>query len=400
MNPHISDLQPYPFQRLAALLGEYDASAADFVNLSIGEPKHPTPQLVLDALVENLDKLGAYPSTLGLLSLRKEIADWIKRRFGADIDPSAQVLPVLGSREALFSFAQATLSGNAGSKVGFPNPFYQIYEGAAFLGCAEPVYLNIDSTTGLPDWKAIDASTLDELELLYVCSPNNPTGSVITLEQWEYLFSLSDQHGFVIASDECYSEIYIDEANPPMGALQAASLLGRGSFQNLVVFSSLSKRSNAPGLRSGFVAGDANLISTFLKYRTYHGSAMSVPTQYASIAAWRDETHVILNRQSYRDKFEAVGKILSEAFTVAYPPAGFYFWLFVNGDDTAFVKELLQQFKVLVLPGSYLGRQTENLNPGSQYVRIALVAPLEACVIAAQRMVEFAKTNGYGNYKN
>lgn len=386
-------LKPYPFQRLRELFdGITPNSELKPVNLSIGEPKHPTPQIIKDALVNSLDGLAVYPGTQGLPELRECLARWIERRFDARVDPNTQVLPVLGSREALFSFAQVVLDeAQPEDLVAFPNPFYQIYEGASFLGGATPLYLNIQAESGLPDWDALTPAELARIKLMFVCSPNNPTGSVISLAQWQQLFDLASEYDFVIASDECYSEIYQDESDPPIGALEAASRLGRSDFDNLVVFSSLSKRSNAPGLRSGYVAGDADLLSRFLKYRTYHGSAMSTVVQAASIAAWNDESHVTENRALYRAKFEAVKSILGQAFEVHIPPAGFYIWLHVNCDDKTFAQALLEKQNVTVLPGSFLGRDTPSGNPGHGYLRIALVAPLEDCVEAAQRIVAQAK---------
>lgn len=390
----IDHLKPYPFERLKALFSGVEGNPAlKPVDLSIGEPKHPTPEVVRRAVVEHLDGLAVYPGTQGLPVLRQTLAKWVQRRFDAQIDPDSQVLPVLGSREALFSFAQVVLDDcGPDDLVAFPNPFYQIYEGASFLGGASPYYLNINAATGLPDWSDLTPDLLGRIRLMYVCSPNNPTGSVIGLDAWQTLFDLSSEYGFVLASDECYSEIYLDENKPPLGALEAASRLGRSDFDNLIVFSSLSKRSNAPGLRSGFVAGDANLIRSFLKYRTYHGSAMSVMVQHASVAAWNDEAHVIENRAQYKAKFEALLPVLAQAFEVSMPEAGFYFWLNVGGDDQAFAKNLLEQKNVTVLPGSFLGRDTADGNPGAGYLRVALVAPLEDCLEAAYRMVEFAAT--------
>lgn len=386
-------LKPYPFQRLRELFKGVDANAQlRPINLSIGEPKHPTPQIIKDALIDSLDGLSVYPGTQGLPELRQCLALWIERRFDARVDPDTQVLPVLGSREALFAFAQVVLDdARQGDLVAFPNPFYQIYEGASFLGGASPLYLNIQPESGLPDWDEISQEDLARIKLMFVCSPNNPTGSVISLNQWQKLFDLASEYDFVIASDECYSEIYQNESEPPIGALEAAARLGRSDFDNLVVFSSLSKRSNAPGLRSGYVAGDAELLARFLKYRTYHGSAMSTVIQQASIAAWNDEEHVLENRALYRAKFAAVKPILAEVFEVNIPSAGFYIWLKVNGDDQLFAKQLLELQNVTVLPGSFLGRDTAAGNPGFGYLRIALVAPIEDCIEAAHRIVQLAK---------
>ena len=374
MNPLLAKLNPYPFEKLRALLGTGTPNAALApINLSIGEPKHPTPKLVKDALAANLDGLATYPQTVGTPELREAIAGWLGRRYGIPKPDSAtQVLPVNGSREALFSFAQTVLS--PGDRVVCPNPFYQIYEGAALLAGATPVYGEPD------DWKGV--------QLLYVCSPANPTGKVIGLEDWKRLFDLSDRHGFIIASDECYSEVYFDKA--PLGALQAAAQLERPDFRRLVAFSSLSKRSNAPGMRSGFVAGDAALLEKFRLYRTYHGSAMSLAVQKASIAAWNDEEHVRENRRLYAEKFESVVPMLQGALRAEMPDGGFYLWLRTPIDDTEFVRRLHHEYNVLVLPGSYLGREVRGENPGRNRIRVALVAPLAECVEAAKRMMEFA----------
>ena len=374
MNPLLAKLNPYPFEKLRALLGTRTPNAALApINLSIGEPKHPTPGLVKDALAANLDGLATYPQTVGTPELREAIAGWLGRRYGIPPpDPATQVLPVNGSREALFAFAQTVLA--PGARVACPNPFYQIYEGAALLAGATPVY-------GEPaDWSGV--------QLLYVCSPANPTGKVIRLEDWRRLFELSDRHGFIVASDECYSEVYFDQ--PPLGALEAAFKLKRG-FKNLVAFSSLSKRSNAPGMRSGFVAGDAALLEKFRLYRTYHGSAMSLAVQKASIAAWNDEQHVRENRRLYAQKFEAVVPMLQGALKAEMPDGGFYLWLRTPIDDTEFVRRLHHEYNVLVLPGSYLGREVRGENPGRNRIRVALVAPLAECVEAAKRMMEFAR---------
>ena len=369
LNPLLARLNPYPFERLRALTGGRPAE----INLSIGEPKHPTPRLVKDALAAALDGLATYPLTAGTPELRAAISAWLARRYGIPApDPATQVLPVNGSREALFAFAQTVLDAGSPCKVVCPNPFYQIYEGAALLGGATPVY-------GEPErW--------DGVQLLYACSPANPTGKVLRLEDWRRLFELSDRHGFVIASDECYSEIYFDQA--PLGALQAASHLGRGDFPRLVAFSSLSKRSNAPGMRSGFVAGDAALLEKFRLYRTYHGSAMSLAVQQASIAAWNDEAHVRENRRLYAAKFDAVLPLLN----AQRPDGGFYVWLRTPIADTEFVRRLHREYNVLVLPGSFLGREVDGKNPGANHVRIALVAPLEQCVEAAERIARFSTT--------
>ncbi len=370
MNPLLARLNPYPFEKLRALTGATPAQ----INLSIGEPKHPTPQLIKDALAGALDGLATYPQTAGTPALREAISGWLARRYGIPApDPQTQVLPVNGSREALFAFAQAALDPSGGkARVVCPNPFYQIYEGAALLAGAAPVY-------GAPqDW--------DGVQLVYTCSPANPTGKVASLEDWRRLFELSDRHGFIIASDECYSEIYCGQ--PPLGALQAAFQLNRRSYERLVVFSSLSKRSNAPGMRSGFVAGDAGLLAKFRLYRTYHGSAMSLAVQAASIAAWNDEEHVRENRRLYAEKFDAVLPLVKGE----RPDGGFYLWLPTPIDDAEFVRRLHREYNVLVLPGSYLGRVVDGTNPGARHVRIALVAPLKECVEAMERITKFIRS--------
>ena len=382
MNPLLARLQPYPFEKLRALLaGAAPDAALRPINLSIGEPKHPTPRLVRDALAAALDGLAAYPATAGTPELRRAIAAWLARRYGVPApDAERQVLPVNGSREALFAFAQSVIDPSRAAKVVCPNPFYQIYEGAALLAGATPVYSSNLLERG--DWQ--------DVQLAYVCSPANPTGKVLSLEDWQRLFELSDRHGFVIASDECYSEIYFDEA--PIGALQAAFRLDRPGYERLVVFSSLSKRSNAPGMRSGFAAGDASLLKSFLLYRTYHGSAMSLAVQQASIAAWSDEAHVRENRRLYAEKFSAVLALLKSPLQAERPQGGFYLWLRTPIDDREFTRRLHHEYNVLVLPGSFLARDAHDGNPGVNHVRIALVAPLEECVEAARRLMQFANS--------
>jgi N-succinyldiaminopimelate aminotransferase len=395
MNPRLERLHPYPFERLRALLAGIDPPALSPIRLSIGEPQHATPEFIRQALIDHLDGLAVYPMTAGLDALRESIAGWFKNRFSLrPIDPGSQVLPVNGTREALFAFAQAVLASSQPSPlVVCPNPFYQIYEGAALLAGAEPAFLNQTVANGF----GLDLDTLTEeqwqrTQLLYVCTPGNPTGRVLTLDDWRRLFDLSDRYGFVIASDECYSEIYPDEAAPPLGGLQAARQLGRDDFHNLVVFVSLSKRSNAPGLRSGAVAGEASLIRRFLLYRTYHGCAMSQAVQHASIAAWRDERHVGDNRARYRDKFAAVVPMLEDSVDARAPDAGFYLWARVpDGDDTGFARELFATTHVTVLPGQYLARDAHGINPGRGFVRIALVPGIDECVEGARRIVEFCK---------
>lgn len=394
MNPRLGLLQPYPFERLRALLAGATPDAAFApVNVSIGEPKHPTPALVRDALTASLDGLAAYPATAGLPALREAIAGWLSRRYGLSaVDAATQVLPVNGSREALFSFAQAVLDPDGrGDLVACPNPFYQIYEGAALLAGARPVFLNMTAANGFrADLDTLDAPTWSRVRLVYVCSPANPTGAVLSLDDWKALFALSDRHGFVIASDECYSELYYDEASPPVGALQAAATLGRDRFPRLVAFTSLSKRSNAPGLRSGFVAGDAEILRRFLLYRTYHGSAMSLPVQAASIAAWGDEAHVVANRRAYAEKYAAVLPLLPPEMEPRMPEGGFYLWLRTPEADDAFVRRLHADYNVLALPGTFLARDAHGENPGRGRIRIALVPPLADCVEAARRIGQLA----------
>jgi len=394
MNPRLAQLQPYPFERLRALLeGVQPSQAHAPVNLSIGEPKHATPALVRDALVQSLDGLAQYPPTAGMPALREAIARWIASRYDVTLDPQTQVLPINGSREALFAFAQTVVDGSKrAAKVVMPNPFYQIYEGAALLAGARPVFLN---TTAANDFRmpldTLDAGTWREVQLLYVCSPANPSGTVLDIDDWRRLFELADAYDFVIASDECYSELYYEESAPPLGGLQAARALGRGGLERLVVFSSLSKRSNAPGLRSGFVAGDADILRKFLLYRTYHGSAMSPPVQHASIAAWGDEAHVRDNRRQYAEKYRAVLPRLRASLEAFMPQGGFYLWITTPIDDMEFTRALYREYNVLVLPGSVLARDANGENPGKHRVRAALVAPLAECVEAVERLNRFTE---------
>lgn len=394
-NPRLQTLQPYPFEKLRLLLdGIVPNGSYAPINLSIGEPKHATPELVKRALIDNLDGLSAYPATAGLPELREAIATWLLWRHGLPaINPATEVLPVNGSREALFSFAQTVIDPTrAGASVICPNPFYQIYEGAALLAGAKPVFLNATVETGFKvDYRMLPEAAWRNVQLVYTCSPGNPGGAVMSLADWRTLFDLSDRHGFSIASDECYSELYFDESKPPMGALQAASLLGRTGFPRLVVFSSLSKRSNAPGMRSGFVAGDARLLKSFLLYRTYHGGAMSTTIQRASIAAWRDESHVIENRRLYAAKYAAVMPLLRAPLDARMPEGGFYLWMKTPIDDADFARRLQRDYNVLVLPGSFLARDSNGVNPGRNFVRIALVAPQADCVDAAQRIARFSE---------
>ncbi|MFZ2651583.1 MAG: succinyldiaminopimelate transaminase [Burkholderiaceae bacterium] len=395
MNPLLSRLHPYPFERLRELTRDITPNPAfEPIGLGIGEPKHATPPIVLQAVTANLRGLASYPATAGELSLRRTIAQWVQRRYGVALDPASQVLPVNGSREALFALAQTVVDpSRAGACVVCPNPFYQIYEGAALLAGAQTVFVNSDPARNFAaDWASITPDVWARTQLLYVCSPGNPTGAVMPLAQWQQLFDLSDRYGFVIASDECYSEIYFG-AQAPLGSLQAAEQLGRTGFGNLVALTSLSKRSNVPGMRSGFVAGDAALLKQFLLYRTYHGSAMSPTIQQASIAAWSDEQHVIENRAKYLAKFEQVTPLLASVMNVTLPDAGFYLWAQVpRGDDLAFALGLLAQYNVTVVPGRLLGREAHGVNPGAGRVRLALVAELEECLTAANRIVSFART--------
>jgi N-succinyldiaminopimelate aminotransferase len=396
MNPRLNQLHPYPFQKLRELFaGVTPNPGLAPINLSIGEPKHATPQFIKDALVAGLGGLSSYPATQGSEALRQAMAAWAQRRYGVALDPATEVLPVNGSREALFAFAQASVdSSRHGRRVVIsPNPFYQIYEGAALLAGARPFFLNTLPENGFRmDFSRVPDDLWEQVNLVYVCSPGNPTGKVMSLADWQELFELSDRHGFVIAADECYSEIYFHENSPPpLGALSAAQQLGRG-FANLIVFNSLSKRSNVPGLRSGLVAGDAALLKSFLLYRTYHGSAMSPVVQAASIAAWNDEAHVADNRRQYAEKFAAVMPRLADVLTFEAPDAAFYLWAKVpGGDDTAFARSLYERQHVTVLPGSYLARDAAGTNPGKGFVRIALVDTLDACVEAADRIASHVK---------
>ena len=427
MNPLLKRLQPYPFERLRLLhAGVTPNPAYRPISLGIGEPKHATPELIKTALSASLAGLASYPATAGEPKLRQSLAGWMNRRYGLALDPLTQILPVNGSREALFALAQTVIDptqpgatvrragppqastapsggsephevGSVGALVVCPNPFYQIYEGAALLAGADTWFAPSDPARNFAvDWAAVPQAVWQKTQLLFVCSPGNPTGAVMGLDEWKLLFELSDRYGFVIASDECYSEIYFRD-EPPLGGLQAAAQLGRHDFKNLIALTSLSKRSNVPGLRSGFVAGDAALIKPFLLYRTYHGSAMSPIVQAASIAAWDDEAHVIANRAMYREKFAKVTPLLAAVMDVALPDAGFYLWAQVpahfGGDDAAFSRELLALYNVVVLPGSYLAREARGHNPGAGRIRMALVAETAECVEAAERIVQFIQSN-------
>ena len=394
MNPQLALLQPYAFERLRALFaGIVPNPKRTPISLSIGEPRHPTPQFIRDALNAASSGLANYPTTAGAPALRDAIAAWLRRRHGlVALDAANQVLPVLGSREALFAFAQAVIDASrAGATVVVPNPFYQIYEGAALLAGATPFYVNnLAGNAFAPRWEAVPDPVWQRTQLAYVCSPDNPTGRVITTDEWRRLFELSDRHGFVIAADECYSEVFFDENAPPLGSLAAAQALGREGFPRLISFGSLSKRSNAPGLRSGYVAGDAALIAAFLRYRTYHGSAMSPAVASASIAAWSDEMHVRANRALYAAKFAALQPLVDRVLPAPRPDAAFYLWAKVPGDDADFARRLYAEEAVSVLPGSYLGRVADGTNPGAGYVRIALVAEAAECAEAVERLVRFA----------
>ena len=394
MNPLLARLHPYPFERLRALTLDIQPNAdVRPISLGIGEPRHATPAFITDALTAALPGLASYPATAGEPALREACAQWVQRRYGVTLDPAREVLPVNGSREALFALAQVVVDPTrAGATVVCPNPFYQIYEGAALHAGARTAFANSDAARNFAvDWSQIDDATWSRTQLLYVCSPGNPTGAVMPLAEWRQIFELSDRHGFVIASDECYSEIYFGDT-PPLGALEAAKALGRSDWRKLIAFTSLSKRSNVPGMRSGFVAGDAELIRAFLLYRTYHGSAMSPPVQRASIAAWGDEAHVEANRALYRRKFADVTPILADVLDVATPDAGFYLWAGVpGGDDVGFALKLLAQYNVAVLPGSLLAREAHGANPGAGRVRLALVAGVDECLEAAQRITQCAR---------
>lgn len=395
MNPQLARLQPYPFERLRQLFaGVAPAAGRRPISLSIGEPKHPTPQLVLDALCAGGAGLANYPITPGTPALREAIGGWLRRRHDLRaLDEDTQVLPVLGSREALFAFAQTVIDASrVGATVVVPNPFYQIYEGATLLAGATPHYVNsLAANDYAPVWSEVPDAVWARTQLVYVCSPDNPTGRVMAQDEWRRLFELSDRYGFVIAADECYSEIYFDETAPPLGSLAAAQALGRDGYPRLVSFGSLSKRSNAPGLRSGYVAGDAELLKAFLLYRTYHGSAMSPAVSAASIAAWNDEAHVRANRAKYAEKFAALAPLVDAVLPAPQPDAAFYLWARVPGDDAEFARRLYREEAVTVLPGSYLARTANGVNPGRGYVRIALVAEMAECAEAVERLVGFAR---------
>jgi N-succinyldiaminopimelate aminotransferase len=401
MNPDLKKLQPYPFEKLKALkancqLKNGKPAVEGHIALSIGEPKHDAPSIVLDSIKSNLHEINRYPLTKGSSDLRLAIINWLTRRFKLSdktLDPGQHVLPVTGTREALFSFAQCFVDRNDDALILMPNPFYQIYEGAAFLSGATPYFYNtVKENNYLPDFDSIDKTTWQRCQVIYICTPGNPTGSVISRAQLIKLIKLSQQYDFIIASDECYSEIYFDENNPPPGLLEAAEQCNNTDFTNCIVFHSLSKRSNLPGMRSGFVAGDAQLIKSYLLYRTYHGCAMPPVHQAASITAWNDENHVKENRKLYIEKFDAVIDILNPVINVSLPDAGFYLWLNTPVDDEVFARDLYQQQNVTVLPGRYLSRQSHGINPGKNHVRMALVAPLDECLTAANRIKQYIQS--------
>ena len=389
-NQNLSLLQPYPFQRLNQLFADITPNSQyNPVNLSIGEPKHQTPAIIQQSLIDNIAGLANYPTTKGTLALREAISSWAARRFNIPaLDVEKEIIPVNGSREALFALAQAVIDTTKPNAVVIsPNPFYQIYEGAALLAGAEPYFINtLPETQHAVDFSTVPTDVLNRTQLVYVCSPGNPSGKVMSLVDWKALFALSDQYGFTVAADECYSEIYFDEANPPLGALQAAKQLGR-DYSRLIMFSSLSKRSNVPGLRSGFVAGDAGIIEKFLLYRTYHGCAISLAAQAASVTAWGDESHVIENRRLYIEKFNTITSMLKTVWpAVEMPDAAFYLWVQTGQDDTALAVQLKRDLNITVLPGSYLAREAHGVNPGKGFIRMALVATLDECIEAAQRI--------------
>jgi len=394
MNPNLTRLQPYPFERLAKLLADVTPPAdVETIRLSIGEPKHPTPGFIAEAVIEHLHGLSLYPATRGSEALRETLCTWLTNRFAlpeGSLQPQHNVLPVNGTREALFAIAQCLIDDDPRALVLMPNPFYQIYEGAALLAGAEPHFLNTTADSNyLPDFDAVPDTVWERCQLVYICSPGNPTGQAIGLETLQALIERARRYNFVIAADECYAEIYQDENAPPPGLLAAAASMGNNSYRNCLVFHSLSKRSNAPGLRSGFVAGDAKLIEAFFRYRTYHGCAMPPATQDASLRAWQDEAHVVENRRLYREKFSAVTDILAPVLDVQTPPGGFYLWPRTAVDDQEFARGLYREQNVIVLPGSYLSRDTEDGNPGRNHIRLALVATLDECVEAAHRIRNF-----------
>jgi N-succinyldiaminopimelate aminotransferase len=397
MNPDLASLQPYPFEKLAALKsGIKPPVGLEHIALSIGEPKHPTPVFISETLIRNLHHLASYPATRGVPALRQSIAAWLQRRFRlppGSLSPERHILPLNGTREGLFAFAQAMIDRTRDPQVLMPNPFYQIYEGAALLAGAQPRYLSCTADNGfLPDFAAVDADTWRRCQIVFICSPGNPTGAVIPTETLQGLIRLAEEHDFLIAADECYSELYFDEADPPVGLLQAAAAMGHTSYRRCLVFHSLSKRSNAPGLRSGFIAGDPDVLDRFFQYRTYHGCAMPLQHQQASIAAWSDEAHVAANRALYREKFSAVLDILDDVLDVSRPDAGFYLWPAAPIPDTDFARGLFTAANLTLLPGRFLSREVDGLDPGAGRLRMALVPPLDECVEAAERIRRFVET--------
>ena len=400
MNPHLDNLQPYPFEKLRQLFAGVPVNAdLAAISLGMGEPKHPTPRFIQQAMIDHVDGLASYPTTIGSDALRGAIAGWLERRYGLPaLNVATQVLPVNGSREALFALAQTVIDPQANAMVVCPNPFYQIYEGAAYLAGAEPYFVNSDPSRNFGcDYDSVPPAVWERVQLLFLCSPGNPTGATLTLGDWEKLFALSERYNFVIAADECYSEIY-HGSEAPLGALEAAHLLGLSAgerpYARLVVFSSLSKRSNVPGMRSGFVAGDADVLKKFLLYRTYHGGAMNPAVQAASVAAWNDETHVAENRAKYQAKFAAITPLLQQVMQVELPDAGFYLWADISRSglsDTEFAQRLYAQYNVTVLPGSFLARDAHGINPGRNRIRMALVAEVDEGLEAAQRIVRFCR---------
>ncbi len=397
MNPRLDLLHTYPFEKLARLkAGVTPPKDLPHVAMSIGEPQHETPAFILETLKQNLHRLGSYPATVGLIELRSAAARWLERRFAleaAKVNPETMVLPVNGTREALFAFVQAVVGAKPKPLVAMPNPFYQIYEGASLLAGAEPYFLNTNAANRyIPDLDAVPDEAWDRCEVLFLCNPGNPAGATAPLQYLEHALELAEKYNFVIAADECYAEIYLDESAPPPSLLQAALATGRDKFQRCMVFHSLSKRSSVPGLRSGFVAGDASILSKFLLYRTYHGSAMAVPTQIASAAAWDEDVHAAQNRKLYQDKFARVLPILAPVLDVKRPDGAFYLWPDVGGDDEQFVRDLFAEQNLTLLPGSYLAREANGDNPGRGRVRVSLTANVDQCVLAAERIRAFVSS--------
>lgn len=392
MNPDLGALHPYPFEKLARLLAPVKPPAdRSVLRLSVGEPQHAPPPFVLAALAENLELLARYPATRGDDSLRESVATWLQRRHGLkQLDASSQVLPVTGTREALFAIAQTCVGHGRGALVGCPNPFYQIYEGAALLAGAETALLPTTAETGfLPDPEYFSEQQWQHMELLYLCTPGNPAGAVMDVPLLQRFIDKALRYDVVLVSDECYSEIYPLEDQAPPGLLLACQEMGVDDYRNCISMHSLSKRSNLPGLRSGFAAGDGKILAEYLRYRGYHGCAMPPHHQVASRAAWDDETHVQENRRLYREKFAAVVPLLAPVLPVEEPAGGFYLWPETPIDDESFAQRLYAEEGVVVLPGSYLGRDSEGGNPGANRVRMALVNRPDDCIDAAQRIHGF-----------